>query len=148
MTLNYQNGEIDILVNFRTPVDINQTTGMYDFGASSKTVPTLAWSGLYQLLSVESSFSKGEFHQTLTGNKRPLTDLDGPGSDKGALTTNNAKADPNDPDATGTPKTATTSSAASNGDIASALANGKLTPAQARDAIKAQKAAATQANGG
>ena len=71
-TVNYQNGEVDIIVNFRTPVDINQTTGLYDFGKSSKSGPVLMWSGLYMLLNVVSRFNSGQFTQELKGSRRDM----------------------------------------------------------------------------
>lgn len=74
-SVNYQNGEVDIVVNFRTPIDINQTTGLYDFGKSSKSAPVLQWSGMYQVISVASSFSGGQFTQVLTGSRRPNQEL-------------------------------------------------------------------------
>lgn len=77
-SVNYQNGEVDILVNFRTPVDLNQTTGLYDFGKASKSAPVLAWSGLYQVINVTSSFVGGQFTQTLSGTRRPSQEFTEP----------------------------------------------------------------------
>jgi hypothetical protein len=71
-SVNYQNGEVDCLVKFRTPIDINQTTGLYNFGGTSKSAPVEKFSGLYRVTNVKSSFSKGVFRQTLTGMRRPL----------------------------------------------------------------------------
>jgi len=68
---NYENGEIDIQINFKTPIDINQTTGLYDFGKSAKSVPVTQFSGLYCVQNLVSEFSGGEFKQTLTGFRRP-----------------------------------------------------------------------------
>ena len=62
-------------VLIRTPVDINQTTGLYDFGKSSKTAPVLQWSGLYQVINVTSKFSNGQFTQSLTGTRRANQEL-------------------------------------------------------------------------
>jgi len=70
-TVNYQNGEVDILVNFRTPIDINQTSGMYDFGKNAKSAPVMQFSGLYNVTEVTSTFSNGQFTQVLTGFRRP-----------------------------------------------------------------------------
>jgi hypothetical protein len=105
MTINYQNGEVHIVVNFRTPLDINQGTGMYDFKTAG---PTLAWSGLYKVLNITSKFSKGQFTQVISGNKIQGEELKGPGSEKGSLTSNNLKKDPNDPTGSGTPNTTVT----------------------------------------
>jgi hypothetical protein len=61
-SMNYQNGEVYVIVNFRTPLDIDMATGIYDFG-DTKVVSQ--FSGLYNVSSVESSFSKGKFTQEL-----------------------------------------------------------------------------------
>ena len=74
-TINYQNGEVDIIINFRTPTDVNQTTGLYDFGKSSKSSPALMFSGLYMLREVNSKFSGGKFEQELIGTRRDLQEL-------------------------------------------------------------------------
>jgi hypothetical protein len=73
-SVNYQSGEVDIVVNFRTPIDINQQTGLYDFG-NAKTAPVLQWSGLYKVLNVISTFEHGQFTQQLTGTRRPSQEL-------------------------------------------------------------------------
>jgi len=70
-TINYENGEVDIKINFRTPVDLNQSTGLYDFG-KSKSVPLKHFSGLYCVTDLTSSFSGGVFKQVLKGFRRPL----------------------------------------------------------------------------
>lgn len=69
--MDWQNGEVDINVTFRTPVDINQTTGLYDFGKSSKSAPVLQYSGLYCVQTVVSKLSGGKFTQKLSGFRRP-----------------------------------------------------------------------------
>jgi len=66
-SVNWQNGQVHINVNFRTPVDINQSTGMYNFGASSTTAPLLMYSGLYDIRTLTSNFKSGKFTQTLSG---------------------------------------------------------------------------------
>lgn len=71
-SVNYQNGEVVIGVNFRTPIDINQQSGMYDFGGKSKTAPVMQYSGMYKVLTVNSTFKGGEFVQTLKGQRMPL----------------------------------------------------------------------------
>jgi hypothetical protein len=71
-SVNYQNGEVDCRVNFRMPIDINQTTGLYDFGGSSTSAPVIHYSGLYQIILVNSTFSNGVFTQELKGLRRPL----------------------------------------------------------------------------
>jgi len=71
-SVSYQNGEVDIVVNFRTPIDINQSTGMYNFGPNTDTAPVMQFSGLYKLTNVTSTFSGGTFKQTLIGYRRPM----------------------------------------------------------------------------
>lgn len=67
MEVNYQNGEVDIVVNFRTPIDINQSTGLYNFGG---TAGVNQFSGLYKVTTLVSTFSKGKFTQKLSGFRR------------------------------------------------------------------------------
>jgi hypothetical protein len=71
-SVSYQNGEVDILINFRTPIDINQGTGLYNFGPNTDTAPVMQFSGLYKLTNVTSTFSSGHFKQTLVGYRRPM----------------------------------------------------------------------------
>jgi hypothetical protein len=71
-SVNYQNGEVVISVNFRTPIDINQQSGMYDFGGKSKTAPVMQYSGMYKIRTVVSTFNGGEFVQKLKGQRMPL----------------------------------------------------------------------------
>lgn len=61
-SVNYQNGQVIITVNFRTPIDINMETGFYNFG---DTKPLLQFSGLYIVQKLTSSFLKGKFTQVL-----------------------------------------------------------------------------------
>ena len=70
-SVNYQDGEVDIKVNFRTPIDLNQTTGLYNFGGSSKSAPVIQFTGLYCVNQVISTFKGGVFKQQLKGFRRP-----------------------------------------------------------------------------
>jgi len=61
-SLNMDSGEVYCRVSFKTPVDINEETGL--------TLNSSAWndvyfSGLYRLMSVDSEFRQGQFIQTL-----------------------------------------------------------------------------------
>ena len=69
-TVNWQNGEVDIVVNFRSPIDLMPSTGLYKF-SGGKSAPVLQFSGLYRVTIVQSKFSGGKFTQTLTGYRRP-----------------------------------------------------------------------------
>lgn len=66
--MDYQSGEVDVLFNFRTPVDINPTTGLVDFGDSQIAK---GFSGLYRIIRVTNSFKQGKFIQTLHALRRP-----------------------------------------------------------------------------
>ena len=70
-SMNYQNGEVDILVNFRTPIDINDSTGLYNFTGMDPSAPVMQYSGLYTVNEVTSTFINGEFRQILKGWRRP-----------------------------------------------------------------------------
>ena len=63
-SVNYQNGEVHVIINFRTPSDIDQTTGMYNLKNNSLCA---RFSGLYKLNTVRSEFTQGQFKQTLDG---------------------------------------------------------------------------------
>lgn len=60
-SMNYQNGEVHVLCNFRTPLDTNTETGLYEF--RNKNVNQ--FSGLYKVVSVDSNFNRGKFTQVL-----------------------------------------------------------------------------------
>ena len=89
-SINWQNGEVDILVNFRTPLDINQGTGLYQFAPSTSSAPLISWSGLYHVTNVVCKFSKGEFRQILKGQRRPYQELSEQGAPSGTGIVNNS----------------------------------------------------------
>lgn len=62
-TMDYQSSEVDILLNFRTPLDYNQD-GTMEFPGNG-TKPVGAFSGLYQVIFCMSSLSGGVFNQQL-----------------------------------------------------------------------------------
>jgi hypothetical protein len=64
-SINYQSGEIDIIFNFRTPVDFDPNTGLYKF-----VIKIDQYSGLYQVLNVESRFNHNKFTQVITAMRR------------------------------------------------------------------------------
>jgi hypothetical protein len=66
-TMDYQSGQVDIKLNFRTPVDIREN-GMYDFGDN---VLVDTFSGLYMVNTLTSIFSGGKFTQELNMIRRP-----------------------------------------------------------------------------
>jgi len=77
--VNYQNGEVDIVINFNTPTDLNQSTGMFDI-TNSKLVSQ--FSGLYKLTTITSSFKGGKFTQNLVANRRQGQDNIAPATSK------------------------------------------------------------------
>ena len=83
-SLKTDNGEVYVQLTFRTPVDIDETTGLMKF--DSKTTTSL-FSGLYRVLKINNEFRYGQFTQTLslvrlvkqgkldyTTNKAPVSD--------------------------------------------------------------------------
>ena len=61
-SVNYLNGEVHVVINFRTPTDINQATGLYDLKNSQLCQQ---FSGIFKLTNIKSEFKHGEFKQTL-----------------------------------------------------------------------------------
>ena len=99
-TINYENGEVDILINFRTPIDINQTTGLYNFGPNSKTAPVIRFSGLYWINTIRSTMADGQFKQIINAVRRPDQENLGPPdatAAERALFGSNATPDKTDP---------------------------------------------------
>jgi hypothetical protein len=99
-SVNYEGGEVDIVINFRTPIDINQTTGLYDFGKSSKSASVVQFSGVYQIITVASHFVGGQFTQTLTGPRRANQEIKGP-ADKDKMFNSTKQEVPNNGDGEG-----------------------------------------------
>lgn len=67
-SVNWQTGEVYIHVNFRSPIDINQATGMYQFPRVSGSYDSaIMFKGIYRVNMVTSTFKDGMFKQTLKG---------------------------------------------------------------------------------
>jgi hypothetical protein len=66
--IDYQTGEVDIVLNFRTPIDIDPIFGTADFGNSNLVE---GFSGLYQVMTLDNQFKDGKFTQTLNLVRRP-----------------------------------------------------------------------------
>jgi hypothetical protein len=84
-SFNYQSGEVDIVLNFRTPVDLDPQTGLYTF---TKSVDQ--FSGLFQIFEVESKFNQNKFTQVITAQRR-RTQLQGSGETTSILGTTNGR---------------------------------------------------------
>lgn len=85
-SMDYQRAEVEVLVNFRTPIDYDGEKGTMIF--PQDTIPVKAFSGLYKVNTVENSFSGGKFTQVLSMNRRPKQDdspITGVSSDPGAV---------------------------------------------------------------
>ena len=62
-TMNYENSEVDVILNFRTPFDY-KGDGMMEFPEIGAQ-PVKAFSGLYKIMYVISTWSGGQFVQSL-----------------------------------------------------------------------------------
>jgi hypothetical protein len=71
-SVNYVNSEVDVVINFRTPTDINQATGLYEL---KNTKIVNSFSGLYRVSTIRSYFSKGTFRQVLVCHRRQGQDI-------------------------------------------------------------------------
>jgi len=60
-SLTTDGGELYVYLYFRTPTDIIQETGLYDFSTWKDSV----FSGVYRILTIENMFDRGQFTQTL-----------------------------------------------------------------------------------
>lgn len=85
-TVNWQSSQVDIIVNFRTPIDIDHNTGLYKF-AGNRSAPVVKFSGLYQVTELVNKFSGGKFTQRLVGIRRPLQEDPRPGNPNAASIT-------------------------------------------------------------
>ena len=64
-SMNYQSGELDIVLNFRTPIDFDPVTGLYKF-----VIKIDQYSGLYFITEVESRFNHNKFTQIIKATRR------------------------------------------------------------------------------
>lgn len=56
------NGQVYVHIQFRTPIDIDESTGLMRYDSKYKLS---VFSGLYMILRIDSQFSNGQFIQTL-----------------------------------------------------------------------------------
>ena len=71
-TMDYQSSEVDVTLNFKTPIDY-KGDGWMEFPGGG-FAPVGAFSGLYQVVLVKHNFSKGLFTQDLDMIRRPMQD--------------------------------------------------------------------------
>ena len=69
---NYTGGEIYIFISFRTPIDTNTDTGLYEF-ANENPSP---FSGVYKVLRCDGEFKGGQFTQKLKCVRMPGQPID------------------------------------------------------------------------
>ena len=72
-TIEYQRSEVDVTLNFRTPIDTGET--WMEFPGLG-TAPVGAFSGVYQVLFARNKFSGGQFTQELRLMRRPNQETD------------------------------------------------------------------------
>lgn len=60
-SLTSDGGEIHAYLNFRSPSDINQGSGLYEFDK----YPGSVFNGIYRVITIENSFERGQFIQNL-----------------------------------------------------------------------------------
>jgi hypothetical protein len=61
-SMNYESGNVYVYLTFRTPADINETTGLYDFSIDGKESP---FGGIYRVNMCENTFVDGMWKQKL-----------------------------------------------------------------------------------
>ena len=72
-SMDYQRSEVEVDVNFRTPIDYDDTSGGMIFPQRG-TEPVGQFSGLYKVLTVQNTFSGGKFTQVLSLLRRKKQD--------------------------------------------------------------------------
>ena len=74
-TMYIHNGEVDVKVNFKTPIDYGYEPGKGDKEGHLKfndALSTTSYSGVYQLIEVHNKFAQGIFTQDLVMVRRPM----------------------------------------------------------------------------
>lgn len=74
-TMEYQNGEIDVELYFRTPIDYGNDGTMKFPSAGSKAIGS--FSGVYQVTTVKNQFNANKFTQTLSLIRRRNQEVEG-----------------------------------------------------------------------
>lgn len=67
-SMNYESGDVYVYLTFRTPADVNETSGLYDFNGAIQESP---FGGIYRVTLVESTFADGVWKQKLTLLRMP-----------------------------------------------------------------------------
>lgn len=72
--MNPRNGEVDVILNFRTPIDYDGTDGYVKFPLGG-FLPIAMFSGSYQVIMVTNRFSKGQYTVNLDLVRRKNQDI-------------------------------------------------------------------------
>lgn len=67
-TMNYESGNVYVYLTFRTPIDVNTTTGLYDFSQVGEESP---FGGIYRVVLCENTFADGNWKQKLKCVRMP-----------------------------------------------------------------------------
>jgi hypothetical protein len=80
-SIDTQSGEVYVNVNFKTPVDFDDESGLYKgLNQGPGKYNTAFFGGIYRLIQVESTFDGGQFTQRLNGVRLKNQQLDQPKS--------------------------------------------------------------------
>lgn len=68
-------GELYVFVNFKTPIDYNESIGLA-LPDSADTYTYSQWTGIYKIIKIDNEFNKGKFEQVLELARLPFSDAD------------------------------------------------------------------------
>lgn len=88
-SVHWQGVEVVANINFRTPIDIQNDTGMYAFNGDMPTSPLMQYSGFFKITTITNTFKGGKFEQSLSGYRYPLQEGSTPSETKGAFNLDN-----------------------------------------------------------
>jgi hypothetical protein len=72
-TMNYEGNNVYIYITFKTPVDVNENTGLYDISSQQAESP---FGGIYRVTMCENTFNDGLFKQKLKCLRQQAQDKD------------------------------------------------------------------------
>lgn len=72
-TMNYEGSDVYVYLSFKTPRDIDESRGLYEFPNNGRESP---FSGIYKVVQCENTFSDGTYRQKLKCIRMPLQAAD------------------------------------------------------------------------
>ena len=72
-TMNYEGSDVYIYLTFKTPRDIDESRGLYEFPNNGRESP---FSGIYKVVQCENTFADGTYRQKLKCIRMPLQAAD------------------------------------------------------------------------